>query len=131
MAKNVKGLSKVLRGINSGVRREKDKNMAGLLAFGMVVEGEAKRRTPREYGNLVGSTYVRKSKDAKREQVEIGYTADYALYVHENIEMKWRGKPRKSGLGKYWGPKGEARFLYNALMAKAKDAAKIIKAYRG
>lgn len=25
--------------------------------------------------------------------------------------MKWRGLPRKSGLGVYWGPAGQAKFL--------------------
>ena len=25
--------------------------------------------------------------------------------------MKWRGKPRRSGIGVYWGPNGQAKFL--------------------
>lgn len=43
--------------------------------------------------------------------VAVGYTARAALWVHENIEMKWRGKPRRSGIGVYWGPNGQAKFL--------------------
>lgn len=62
--------------------------------------------------------------------VLVGYTANYALYVHENVEMKWRGFPRNmvvqrgedgiaytgySSRGKwrglFWGPTGQAKFL--------------------
>lgn len=48
------------------------------------------------------------------ESVVVGYTAAYALYVHENIEMKWRGRPRrKPHKGAYWDPpgRGQAKFL--------------------
>lgn len=62
--------------------------------------------------------------------VLVGYTANYALYVHENIEMKWRGFPRNMTIrkgedgiaytgfsatsrwrGLFWGPAGQAKFL--------------------
>ena len=47
--------------------------------------------------------------------VIVGYTANYALHVHENIEMKWKGLPRVApSKGNYWdgsrGP-GQAKFL--------------------
>lgn len=46
--------------------------------------------------------------------VVVGYTAKYAIYVHENIEMKWKGLPRrKPSKGNYWDPagRGQAKFL--------------------
>lgn len=70
--------------------------------------------------------------------VIVGYTAAYALHVHENVEMKWKGLPRDprkwsfhpttgrqikhqknprkrqvSPKGKYWDPQatGSAKFL--------------------
>lgn len=46
--------------------------------------------------------------------VIVGYNASYALYVHENVEMKWKGKPRhKPHKGFYWDPqgRGQAKFL--------------------
>lgn len=38
--------------------------------------------------------------------VLVGYTAAYALFVHENMNPKTLGTatPRPSGLGVYWGP---------------------------
>jgi hypothetical protein len=56
-------------------------------------------------GALVGPRY---------SQVEVGYASPYALAVHENRQMKLRGVPRPSGIGRYWdaesGP-GRAGFL--------------------
>lgn len=43
--------------------------------------------------------------------VIVGFTAAYALFVHENMEMRLAGQPRPSGLGVYWGPKGGPKFL--------------------
>lgn len=76
---------------------------------------------------------------ARRDQqavVAVGYTAAYALWVHENVEMKWRGLPRDQSIrvnsgenvrnsdtivytgfeankkrGLFWGPNGQAKFL--------------------
>lgn len=53
--------------------------------------------------------------------VLVGFTGPIALWVHENIEMKWRGKPRRSGIGVYWGPKGEAKFLENPARQLSND----------
>lgn len=46
--------------------------------------------------------------------VIVGYNASYALYVHENVEMKWKGEPRhRPHKGSYWDPqgRGQAKFL--------------------
>lgn len=45
----------------------------------------------------------------KTGSVVVGYTASYALYVHENMEMKWKGEPRKKPhKGRYWDPQDKA-----------------------
>jgi len=48
--------------------------------------------------------------------VVVGYNAAYALYVHENLEMKWAGKKRTGkhpdgakAKGRYWDPQGRAQ----------------------
>lgn len=80
-----------------------------------MVERLSKQRTPREYGNLVNSAYTRRAQDEEMS-VEVGYTAAYAIWVHENMEQKLKGKPRASGLGVYWGPAGQPKFLESALV---------------
>lgn len=61
--------------------------------------------------------------------VIVGYTAAYAVFVHENIEMKWRGKPRRSGKGSYWDPagRGQAKFLEAPARTHAKTIAEIVR----
>ncbi len=97
------------------MRRIESATDKGLREAALGVEGAAKRRVPVEYGNLRASGYSRKH-PMKRLTYEVSFIAAYAFYVHENIEMKWRGQPRKSGIGVYWGPQGEAKFLEKALM---------------
>ena len=50
---------------------------------------------------------------ASKVSVAVGYMAYYALYVHENLDPKTMGMdiPRESGLGVYWGPHGQPKFL--------------------
>lgn len=63
---------------------------------------------------------------AAESDVVVGYTAQYALYVHENRQMKWRGLPRRSGTGVYWGPKGRAGFLLDVAREMERELAEIV-----
>lgn len=48
-------------------------------------------------------------------QTQVGYRAPYAMYVHENLEMKLKGQPRPSGIGVFWGTpwgsRGQSKYL--------------------
>lgn len=59
----------------------------------------------------------------------VGYSAGYAAWVHENIEMKGKGQPRRSGRGNYWDPagKGQAKFLEEPARTMAKQLAEIVR----
>jgi hypothetical protein len=61
--------------------------------------------------------------------VVVGYTAAYALYVHEMMEPKHLGEPRASGIGTYWGPNGSPKFLEAPFreMNNSGELGKIIK----
>lgn len=62
--------------------------------------------------------------------VLVGYTAAYALYVHENLEMKLKGQPRSHGKGLYWDPqgRGQAKFLEQPARENQTRYAEIVKA---
>lgn len=67
----------------------------------------AVRKALRKHGEKLGLV--------GKPSVIVGYTANYALHVHENIEMKWKGLPRIApSKGNYWdgsrGP-GQPKFL--------------------
>lgn len=57
----------------------------------------------------------------------VGYTAAYAIFVHENRVMKLKDQPRPSGLGVYWGPNGRAGFLLDVAREMAPDLGRIVK----
>jgi len=66
--------------------------------------------------------------------VAVGYTAAYAIYVHENLEMKLRGQPRpltKAGgsQGDYWDPpgRGQSKFLEDPFRQNRREYAAIVR----
>lgn len=128
MAKNVVGIDKAIANINKKLARVGDVSYGGLLAGGAVVLRDAQLHVPVEYGTLRQSGYVRKGQRSTRQDpsVEVGFTASYAIYVHENLQAKWRGQPRKSGRGVYWGPQGEPRFLANALQRNQEEVLELV-----
>lgn len=111
----MKGLDATLKNLNKKILAIKNVTVDGLLAGGLIVQADAQRHVPVEFGVLRQSAYTRKVRDGASPLVEVGFSAKYAPWVHENLEMKLRGKPRPSGKGVYWGPQGEARFLSNAV----------------
>ena len=122
----IEGLSKVLDALNREVGKVKKRRLAGLMAAGLVVQGRSQRKVPVEYGKLRASAYTRKETE---DSVVVGYSAVYARAVHENLEQKWKGKPRKSGIGSYWGPDGEPKFLERAFRQSKSEIVQIVRSY--
>lgn len=116
MAKKPDGI----KGLNDRLNAIRAASMKGVFTAGLIVEAEAKRRVPVEFGKLRASGYTQRH-PTKAGSVTVGFSAAYAFWVHENVEAKWRGKKRKSGNGVYWGPKGEPKYLENALRDKKKE----------
>jgi len=63
---------------------------------------------------------LRKKSGGNTVSVIVGYTAKYALFVHESRGMVLKGKPRsKPHKGYYWDPQGVAKAGF--LMDPARD----------
>lgn len=122
---SLEGLDEVLNRLNHEINGIKNRSFDGLLEAGLKIESASNKRAPRDLGNLVGSSYTRKSQDGSLS-VEIGYTASYAAAVHENLEMKLKGSPRAGGRGVYWGPKGESKFLEKTIRENEKAIVEIV-----
>jgi hypothetical protein len=131
----IKGLATALNKVNAALADVQGKTTAGLLEAGLLVQGRAQKKVPVEYGVLRASAFTRKALKANKATgvagevgtVIVGFGAAYALYVHENLEQKLKGEPRKSGKGVYWGPDGEPKFLENALRRSNGDILKIVQ----
>lgn len=81
--------------------------------------------------------FKRLASDAKEQaktDVIVGYTASYALHVHELVDMKLAGKPRRPpSKGRYWDPQGraQAKFLEEPFRTERNKMIKIVeKTYR-
>lgn len=61
--------------------------------------------------------------------VIVGFTAAYALYVHERVAMKLKGLPRKKpSKGRYWDPipRAQAKFLEEPARTMGKELGRIV-----
>lgn len=91
-------MDEVLENLNREIAKIEGASTAGLLDAGFQIQALSQSRTPVEFGFLKASAFTRKEGDMK---VHVGYTAAYALYVHENLEATHTN--------------GQAKFLESAL----------------
>jgi hypothetical protein len=121
-------MAKIAANTNREIAKLRGVTMAGLVAGGYVILRQAQEWVPVEYGILKGSGYLRKTQDDdKGAAVTVGFSATYAVWVHEDMEQTLKGKPRRSGIGVYWGPSGRPRFLADAVEEKKSDVVQAIK----
>ncbi len=89
MSVKIEGLSGIitkLRLLNSNAGKGCER---GLKKGGLVILRESQKEVPVDLGNLRGSGFTRKvSGNGFDADVIVGYTADYAIYVHEDKDAK-------------------------------------------
>jgi hypothetical protein len=108
----------------------------GLKRAGLFVQRESQRLVPVDTGNLKASAFTRTIKTASGDvDVLVGYTAAYALYVHEMepASPQW-GRPRSGKKrGAYWDPanRGGPKFLERVVRTRRPEILKIIRASAG
>lgn len=127
---SVLGKDELLANLKGRFNLVKKNTQAGMLAAGLKVQRLSQQRVPVDTGNLRASAYTQRSPDVQLA-VEVGYTAAYALFVHENVGQVLAGQPRASGRGVYWGPHGQPKFLESALLDLKDDIVHMIAEYAG
>ncbi|HBQ7471428.1 TPA: HK97 gp10 family phage protein [Klebsiella pneumoniae] len=92
------------------------KVVRALQSATMIISLEAARMTPvGATANLINSQFREIMVDGTRVTGRVGYSANYALYVHEaKGTLKGKPRPAKQGGGNYWDPSGEPKFLEKA-----------------
>jgi hypothetical protein len=103
------GLAVSRQAIGNGMNR-------GLRLAGLALQAESQLLVPVEFGNLKASAFTRAKGGFANMEVTVGYTAAYAMFVHENVAMKLKGEERRPSpphIGRYWDPagRGQAKFL--------------------
>ena len=80
----VQGLNTVLKNMRRASDKLSGSYSRGLKRAGALVLRRSQKIVPVEWGNLKGSGFVRALGEGFHTKVVIGYTAEYAIYVHEN-----------------------------------------------
>jgi hypothetical protein len=98
----IRGLAEVKKAIRRNDGRIRNALAAGLYLEGLRIIGQAVRLTPVKTNRLRASHYAAPPNPRRaRPEVEIGYGVDYAVPVHERLEVNH--------------PNGEAKFLQKPL----------------
>jgi hypothetical protein len=93
------------------IRQRAEVAMTRALIIG---QSEAAAITPRHTSVLINSAIRKVDSTDERVVGVAGYTAEYALFVHEaSGKLKGQPRPKKGGIpqGNYWDPSGEPQFL--------------------
>lgn len=95
----------------------------------LIIAPEAARMTPvGKTANLINSQFQEVMVKGTRLTGRIGYSANYAVYVHEAKGiLKGRPRPASQGGGNYWDPAGEPKFLEKAGKNTRSDVERVIK----
>ena len=96
----------------------------GVQKASLFLKGEAVQLAPIHYGPLRGSAFYSTDIFKGRVRGRVGFTAEYAPYVHE-APMKLDGQSRPKNGGTYWQG-GENKFLQKAAGRNSKQIIDII-----
>ncbi|WP_205854888.1 hypothetical protein [Piscinibacter defluvii] len=123
------GRTRVVNNLSAFTDKVQRRAARNLTAALVVIGSEAAGRAPQDTSTLINSQFRNVRRDGDRIVGAIGFTADYALPVHE-AEGKLKGQPRPKENGKdhgvYWGPHGEPEFLRKGAEAAAPEVRRIL-----
>jgi len=108
----VKGIERVRRNYQNKVKEIAAKRTHSAI-YEILRQGGARAATmtPVDTSTLLNSQYAPQiTVSARRVSGHIGYTAAYALAVHQ-ASGTLSGQPRANGNGNYWDPNAEPGFL--------------------
>lgn len=96
----------------SATERRAARTLNGVLTLGGT---ELATLVPRDTSTLINSQYKTVQKEGAKIVGRLGFTAEYALFVHETSgKLKGQPRPKKNGRenGLFWGPSdGQPEFL--------------------
>lgn len=130
MGIKVRGVKQSKAGLNRIINDVKGRKVIRAIKSALlIVAPEAARMTPvANTSNLINSQFQEIMVSGTRITGRVGYSANYALYVHEaKGTLKGRPRPVSQGGGNYWDPSGEPKFLEKAAENTRGDVGRAIK----
>lgn len=116
-------MPQIIQRMQSGSERD----IARALILGA---SEAARFTPRHTSTLINSRFYLIKTEGGKVVGRMGYTANYALAVHEaSGKLKGQPRPKENGRaqGFFWGPNGEPEFLKKGFEQAAPNIFTVLK----
>lgn len=102
MTTKITGGEAILKNLNREIRKIVGRTRAGMLEAALLVKGESQKLVPVDTGNLRGGATAEVFTIGKNIVAGVGFTAAYAVHVHENLEAKHTV--------------GQSKFLENAVI---------------
>lgn len=129
-----KGIQDVLANFK---KKDDEKQAAierGMKRGALIIFRQSQLFVPVDKGNLKGSGFVRVVGRGINTRPQIGYTANYAIFVHENLAAhhgenfnRFHADEIAAGTEKSRGPNQIAKFLENAAIVKRWDFVQAVK----
>lgn len=127
----IEGVKQILDNLRKEDQKLGQRMEGALKRAGLTLQRESQSLVPVHFGNLKASAFTRAEGTGYATVVSVGYTAAYALYVHEAVGMVLKGQPRtgQGAKGRYWDPQGkaQAKFLEEPSRRLAPELTRIIK----
>jgi len=120
----VTGINDVVRNLNREIRNIENRTRAGMREAALVVRKRSQELTPVDKENLKASAYTTAYNTLWGPAAEIGYTASYAIFVHEIPPPFMTGVFQRSARHH---PPGQWKFLGTALIEKRMAILDIIR----
>lgn len=125
---SLKGTRKVIGNLNAEIKKIENRSAKGLTVAALRLRRASQQKTPVDEGNLRASAFTETFRTSRGPAVVVGYTAEYAPWVHEMPgTLKGQPRPKKAGSsadrGKFWDPQGKAepKFLEKAAAENHKE----------
>jgi len=84
---DIKGSAEVIANLDTKLRKRAGRGVErGLKSAGKFLLRKSKEIVPVQTGKLKGSSHITKVGSGLRTSVFVGYTADYAVWVHEDLD---------------------------------------------
>ncbi|SPZ52586.1 Uncharacterised protein [Serratia quinivorans] len=127
MGVKIKGIKAAQRRLDAVVEDVRTRRAVRAIKSAMFIIGaESALMTPMDTGTLVNSQFQETMINGTRITGRIGYSANYAVYVH-NASGIMKGLPRPNNRGNYWDPAGEPKFLTKAAERTRRQVDDIIR----
>jgi hypothetical protein len=134
IGRHVSGLEALKKAFKAKLDKHKAGFRRGVKKATFLVHRESALLVPVDEGNLRASEFSRVEGQGFDSVGYVGYTADYAIYVHEDLELRhgedynaWHGEEIAAGLLKPRGPGQQAKFLEQPFRQNRQRIVNLIK----